>query len=197
MSLHDPKHLTADELDACLTENSSQLVTSHLATCPACAAMVEHDGRLVAALGTLPRFDVTPGFSDRVMARLVVAGIPAAVVPAGLSTPRSVAARRRALGAVLLAGGGIAAGFAWAGAHPADALRWSTPALQNAGHTLWLSLQTIVANATEQPWFSSIRDTLATPVSGLLALAVLAGAYAIGLMGLRRLMTEPTVNAIW
>jgi hypothetical protein len=58
-------------------------------------------------------------------------------------------------------------------------------------------LQTIVANATEQPWFSSVRDTLATPVSGLLALAVLAGAYAIGLMGLRRLMTEPTVNAIW
>lgn len=196
MSLHDPKHLTADKLDACLIENSSQLVTSHLATCPACAAMVEHDRRLVAALGTLPRFDVTPGFSDRVMARLVVAGIPAAVA-AGLGTPRSVAARRRALGAVLLAGGGIAAGFAWASANPADALRWSTPALQNAGHTLWLSLQAIVANATEQPWFSSVRDTLATPVSGLLALAVLAGAYAIGLMGLRRLMTEPTVNATW
>jgi hypothetical protein len=113
------------------------------------------------------------------------------------ATPRSVAARRRAIGALLVTGGGIAAGFAWAAAHPADALRWSAPALQDTGHALWLSLQTVVANATEQPWFSSLRDTVGTPVRGLLIVAAAAGAYAIALMGLRRLMTEPATDAGW
>jgi hypothetical protein len=92
---------------------------------------------------------------------------------------------------------GIVAGFVWAGAHPAETLRWSGPALQDAGHTLWLSLQAIVANATEQPWFASMRDTLATPARALAALAGIAGAYAIGLLGLRRLMNEPATNASW
>lgn len=196
MNPHDAKHLTADELDAFLTESSSHLVASHVATCLACAAMVERDRHLVGAMAALPYFTVPPGFSDRVMAQVAVASASVATA-VGISTPRSAAARRRALGAVLLAGGGIAAGFVWASAHPAAALRWSTPALQDAGHTLWVSLQTIVANATGQPWFSSVRDTLATPIRAFAATAGIAGAYAFGLMGLRRLMNEPETNASW
>ncbi len=195
MNAHDPKHLTADELDAFLTDSSSQLVASHLATCPACASMVEQDGRLIAMLRALPYFDASAGFSDRVMRGLAPRQAPAALpVP---TTPRSVAARRRAIGALLLAGGSMAAVFAWASAHPADALRWSAPAMQDTGHTLWLSLQTVVANATEQPWFSSLRDTMATPVRALFLVSAAAGAYAIALMGLRRLMTEPATDAGW
>jgi predicted anti-sigma-YlaC factor YlaD len=195
MNAHDPKHLTADELDAFLTDSSSHLVASHLATCPACATMVERDGRLIAMLAALPYFDASAGFSDRVL-RGITPRQALAAVPV-LATPRSVAARRRAIGALLVAGGGMAAGFAWASAHPADALRWSAPALQDTGHALWLSLQTVVANATEQPWLSSLRDAVSTPARALFATAAVAGAYAVGLMGLRRLMTEPATDAGW
>ena len=196
MHPHHPNHLTADELDACLTESSSQLVTSHLATCPACAAMVDADARLVAVLAALPYFDRCPA-SQAGSCRTSARRAQVAAVPAPATSGRALAARRRAIGAALLAGGGIAAGFVWAAAHPADALRWSTPALQNAGHTLWLSLQAVVANTTEQPWFASVRDTLATPSRALLVFAGVAGAYAIGLTGLRRLMTEPATHASW
>jgi hypothetical protein len=189
-------HLTTDELDAFLAERGSQTVTSHVATCPACAGMIESDRRLLAAMAALPQFFVAPQFADRVMARVAIASVPAVTV-AGLHTPRSLAARRRAIGAALVVSGGIAAAFVWASAHPAETLRWSTPAVENAGRTLWLSLQTVVANATEQPWFSSLRDTLATPLRALATTAGIAGAYALGLLGLRRLMNEPATNASW
>ena len=191
-------HLSTDELDEILATRGSERATSHVATCAECAALVHADRELIAALATLPSFAVAPDFADQVMARIDVA-VPVAAASPGLSsgTTRSLAARRRAIGALLLAGGGIAAGFFWASAHPADALRWSSPALENTGHTLWLSLQTLVANTTEQPWFASLRDTLATPLRGLLLVTGAAAAYAIGLVGLRRLMTEPATNASW
>jgi hypothetical protein len=189
-------HLTADELDDFLAEKCPQSITSHVATCPACASMVARDRQLLAAIAALPHFSVPTEFSDRVMAQVAVASVPVAVA-AGAPTPRSVAARRRALSAALVVSGAIVAGFFWAGAHPAETLRWSGPALQDAGHSLWLSLQAVVANATEQPWFASMRDTLGTPARALAALAGVAGAYAIGLVGFRRLMNEPATNASW
>src|ERR1700690_1251579 len=106
MNPHDPNHLTADELDAFLTDSSSQLVASHLATCTACADMVAQDKRLVAMLAALPYYDASIGFSDRVIRGLTPRQAPVAALPVG-DTPRAVAARRRALGALVLAGGGV------------------------------------------------------------------------------------------
>ena len=189
-------HLTADELDAFLTQSATSPLALHVATCPSCAEMVDWDGRLVRALGVLPYFDPATGFSDRVM-RGLTPRLAQVTLPATTATPRAAAARRRAFGALVLVGGGMAAGFAWASAHPGDAVRWSGPALQDAGHALWTSLQSVVASATDQPWFSSVRDTMATPMRALLALAAVAGAYAIALTGLRRLMTEPATDAGW
>lgn len=189
-------HLTADELDTFLTQGASPLLVSHLATCRDCATMVERDSRVVRSLAALPYFDPAPGFGDRVIHRLVPRTAPVAVAAAATS-PRAVAARRRAIGALVLAGSGLAAGFVWASVHPGEALRWSGPALHDAGHALWVSLQSVVANATDQPWFASVRDTLATPTRALLALAGTAAAYAIALTGLRRLMTEPATDAGW
>ncbi|MGH7523712.1 MAG: anti-sigma factor family protein [Gemmatimonadales bacterium] len=191
-------HLTAEELDALHAQRCPEPVASHLATCSDCAALVERDRRLISALAALPQFAVPVGFSDRVMACVM---IPAAalVTPASVdaTTPRSRAARHRAMGAAILATGAVGAACVWAGGHSAEALRWSAPAVQGAGHSLWLSLQTVVVNATGQPWFSSLRDTLATPVRALAVLAGLAGVYALGLLGLRRLLTEPATHASW
>jgi len=189
-------HLTADELDSFLTQSAPPLLVSHIATCTSCAQMVERDLRVVRALAILPHFDPKAGFSDSVMRGLVPHTAPAPVL-AATTSPRAVAARRRAIGAVVLAGGSLAAGFVWAAAHPEAALKWSGPALQDAGHALWVSLQSVVANTTDQPWFASVRDMFATPARALLALAGAAAAYAIALTGLRRLMTEPATNAGW
>ena len=196
MNPHDPQHLTADQLDAFLTENGAPDAVSHLATCTSCAEMVARDARVVAMLAALPYFDAAPGFGDRVLQGLTPRTVPALVQP-DLATPRAAAARKRAIGALVLLGGGIAATFVWASAHPTDALRWSAPALQDTGHALWVSLQNVVANATEQPWFATVRDSMATPARALFAVAGAAGAYAIALLGLRRLMTEPATDAGW
>ena len=190
-------HLTADELDSFLTKSAPPEAMSHLATCHECALMVERDLRVVRALAALPYFDAAPGLSDRVLRGLMPRQAPPVLVAATGTSPRALAARRRAIGALVLAGGGLAAGFVWAAAHPGEALKWSGPAVQGAGHALWVSLQSVVANATEQPWFASVRDAMATPARALLALAGTAAAYAIALTGLRRLMTEPATDAGW
>lgn len=196
MNSHDPQHLTTDQLDAFLTENRDPEAMSHLATCAACTEMVARDAYVVAMLAALPYFDAAPGFADRVLQGVTAKAAAVAPVPA-FATPRAAAARKRAVGALVLVGGGIAAGLIWASANPADALSWSAPALQDTGHALWVSLQTVVANAIEQPWFSSVRDAMATPARALLAVGVAAGAYAVALLGLRRLMTEPATDAGW
>jgi hypothetical protein len=190
------EHLTADQLDAILDEQTTAQVASHLATCADCSLMVTRDARLVRALSALPYFDAAPGFGDRVIGGLTPRAV-ALPAPVNVVTPRAVAARRRAIGAVVLASGGIAAGFIWAAAHPSDALSWSAPALRDAGHSLWVSLQSVVASATSQPWFASVRDALGTPTRALVTLAGTAGAYTVALVGLRRLMTEPAPDARW
>jgi hypothetical protein len=196
MNSPNSQHLTTDQLDAFLTESATPAALSHIATCALCATMVQLDRQVVQSLSTLPYFDTTPGFSDRVMQGLTPRLAPV-VITAAATSPRAVAARRRAIGLLVLATGGVAAGFVWAAWHPVDALRWSAPALQGVGHTLWLSLQSVVAHATEQPWFSSVRDATATPLRAFFALAGTAVAYAIALTGLRRLMTEPATDAAW
>ena len=189
----DSGHLTIDELDALIAGPSDDRTMSHLATCEVCSNLVARDRRLLAALAALPAFEPAAGFADRVMSRVTVRAAPVAETV----TPRAMAARRRAIGAGLVVTGAVAGGFVWAGAHPADALRWSAPALQQSGHTAWVWLQAAVANATEQPWFASLRSTLGMPVRSLAVLAGAAVAYAAALIGLRRLMMEPAADAHW
>ena len=99
-------HLTADELDSFLTQSAPPLLVSHIATCTSCAQMVERDLRVVRALAALPYFDPKAGFSDSVMRGLVprTAQVP---VLAAATSPRALAARRRTIGALVLAGGSL------------------------------------------------------------------------------------------
>lgn len=195
MSDPSPTHLTEDELDALLAGAGSPRVMSHLATCTSCAAMRELDTRLVAALGTLPMWEPAAGFSNRVMARVSIHPIVVAQ-PLPL-TARERSARRRGVVASLATLGALAAGFAWAVAHPAATLGWSTPALADAGQSLWVTLQAVTASTAEQPWFSSVRDTLTTPARAFPVLVGALGAYALALVGLSRLLTEPVSDARW
>ena len=190
-----PQHLTAEELDALLVGGGTARAMSHLATCPSCAALRELDGRVVAALTALPAFDPAADFSDRVMARVSIRPATSAL-PLG-RTVRERSARRRVIAASIAGGGAFAAGLAWAVANPAAALDWTAPTVTGAGTTLWITLQTIVANAAEQPWFGSVRDALGSPTRAFPVLLGVLGSYALALVGLRRLLTERTTDAGW
>jgi anti-sigma factor RsiW len=192
MNPHDPKHLTADELDAFLTDSTSHLVASHLATCSACAAMVEADGTLIAALSALPAFDPQPGFADRVLRQLDASPVAVPVV----ASPRSLAARRRARAGALVVTGSIAAGFTWAMTGSATALRWSASA-SASGHAVWVSLQSVANTLSAQSWTSPVRDVIATPGRAATASLAVAAAYGVLLTVLSRLMAEPTPDAGW
>lgn len=186
------QHLTADELDALLDGAGSARVTSHLETCATCLAMVEGDRRLVGALSALPALDPTPGFADRVMARVTIAPVvsPAAVVAA---TPRSIAARRRAFGGSLLAGTSLVAAFAWAIANPAAALNTVTPAFQG----LWASLQQLMTSGSAQSWSAQLVGAFGSPSKMLFALVAVSGLYVVALTGFHRLLTDPVPDANW
>lgn len=192
-------HLTADELDGLHDGLQTARITSHLATCADCRAMVTHDRLVLAALASLTQPGPGVGFADRVMAQVQVGRVAPAAAPSAVPaiTPRSVSARRRVLVAGGLTGAAVAGGFAWAALNPADALGLASPAWQQAGETLWTGVQAGVANLVEQPWFVPLRDMLATPVRAVPILLGAAGAYALALLGMRRLLTGPAPHAGW
>jgi len=196
MNGHDLQHLTADELDLLVAGVSAPRAMSHCETCPECHRLLELDPMVVHALSTATRPDPAPGFTDRVMARVTVGALP---TPATVSspTPRELAARRRVLVGSLLTGGVVAAGFVWAAANPAAAGKLATPALQDVGQSLWLWLQTVAANAVDQPWFGAARDAVGTPIRAIAVLGAVAGLYALTLTGLRHLLAEPASDAGW
>lgn len=190
-------HLSADELDALHEGSGSERATSHLATCVDCRALVASDIHLVAMLETLPTWEPGAGFAERVIAgldRSVAIELPAF---SDGDTARSRAARRRVLIGGALVGSAVAGGFAWAAFNPGAALDLATPALQDVGQTLWLSLRALTANAVEQPWFGAVRDTVASPARVVPALVAAGLAYAAALVGLRHLLTRPAADAGW
>ncbi len=196
MTAPDLLHLTADELDALLDGTAAERATSHLATCSSCLAMFELDRRLVTSLAALPSLSPSADFEQLVMSRVTVA--PALVpAPAAAPSPREMAARRRVAIGALLTGGSLVAGFAWAFANPAAALGAVVPALRQTGEALWVSMQTVASNATEQPWFGNVTDALGSPGKVLLAMAAVGALYVVVLTGFRRLLTDPAADARW
>ena len=148
-----------------------------------------------AGLSTLPTWDASPTLAARVLGRLTPATDRAVV--ASMPSDRERAARRRVIIAGLLTGGGVAAGFTWAVLNPAAAQGLAGPAVTEVSQALWLSLQGLVANTIEQPWFGTVRDALASPTRALPYLVGAGVAYALTLVGFRRLLTSPATDAGW
>jgi hypothetical protein len=190
-------HLTADELDALHEGQRLLRATSHLETCADCRALLESDAALISALEGLPTWDPSSEFLNRVMSQIERPILRPVVAVAGVPTPRERSARRRVLVASLLTSGLVTAGFAWAFVDPETAVGLVQPAFQQLTGSLWTSLQAMSANTVEQPWFTTFRDALATPTRAVPVLVAAAGAYAVALLGLRRLLTRPAADAGW
>jgi hypothetical protein len=198
MKVFAQHHLTADELDTLHEGAELDRVTSHLVTCDNCRAMVELDVRLLKALSALPQLDPSAGFLARVVDAVGLgAESPDQLLAATGESTRAREARRRVWVGGAVGGGLVTAGFAWAFANPDAAVGIALPAFSEMTDALWFSVQGVVANTVEQPWFGTMRDSLASPARALPVLAFVAAAYTVGLLSLRRLLTRPATNASW
>lgn len=177
-------HLTPDEVEA-VADDSAALAgprRRHLDTCSACAREVEESRRLSVALAALPAWTPSPGFAERVMARVTLPvpwhrRLAAAVrnrTAAGIGVAATVAA--------LLAGAGL-----WATQFPdlrplvlagwlagqAGDLLWS--AILAGGRTLYaLGLTDLAAALGADLTITSALAALATvALVGLGALSVM------------------------
>lgn len=89
-------HLEPEQLEACaecaLDEGEKAVVESHLVVCERCRTELEEWRTLFAALESLPAFEPSRGFADRVMARVTLAATPARTAATVRWLPRTTRA---------------------------------------------------------------------------------------------------------
>jgi hypothetical protein len=173
-------HLTAEDLDAFHSASLKTAAREHLEACAQCRALVEQDRALLAQLASLPTFEPSEGFSDRVMARVELPGRAPA---------RRFAPQRVALAATLLLA--LGASIGWSLLNRALLLAWVDSAAASLGRAIWMGVRIVATNLTEQAFLVSLRDALSSGGRAVLAGGVLLGAYGAALYGLRRLLAAP------
>ncbi len=182
-------HLSADELDAVHETALPADIRTHLADCAACFEMVRTDQDLVAALKRLPHLDPSPGFVDRVMARVV---IPAY----GIRTwPQRILASRRSLATAaswtVVIGGAMMASVLWSLANRDLLMGWGDQLLTEGTRLFWLGFRSTAAALTEQPWYQELRIIVTSPGRLAAVLAGLSVAFGSGVLAFRHLVAIP------
>jgi hypothetical protein len=186
-------HLTPDDLDALLVGSMSASVRTHLGECGPCRQLAATDRAVITVLERLPRFSPSPGFPDRVMARVTVAKASTRSI-LGLRVPtgrRGLVAA--AVSATLLAG--LTASVVWSLGNREVMAGWGQQTLALLSQWLWLGVQTLAANLTEQPWYGAVRTALDTPARLAAAGAVLLVTWSVGMLALKRLVALPSRSA--
>lgn len=185
-------HLTPDDLDALLVGSVNASVRTHLGECGSCRALAASDRVVVTRLERLPRFSPATGFPDRVMARVSVAGSPArSILGLALRLPTGRAARLAASVAfVLLAG--LATSIIWTLGNRDVLAAWGQQTMGLVDRWLWLGLQTLAANVTEQPWYESARAAVGSPARFAAASVAVVATWSAGMLALKRLVTAPS-----
>jgi hypothetical protein len=187
-------HLSSDDLDAWLAGTLAPAAEAHLAGCPTCQERAETERDIVALLAGLPLLSPTPGFADRVMARVHVPQVET-VGTLQLLRRRALATRRSmAIAASLLVVllGSMAGSVAWSVAHQAQLAALGSWFGAQAGQLAWVGVRTVASNFIEQPWFAGFRSLAASPGRLGLASVVALAVYLAGVMALRRLLALPT-----
>jgi hypothetical protein len=72
---------------------------------------------------------------------------------------------------------------------------WGQQTLALLSQWLWLGVQTLAANLTEQPWYGAVRTALDTPARLAAAGAVLLVTWSVGMLALKRLVALPSRSA--
>ena len=187
-------HLSADEIDACISGAPTAGVQRHLQQCRACLEQVQADREIADQIATLPLMGPTEGFAERVMASVTIPD-PFAIRSLQatrrriFATPRSFAA---AAGLLVVLFGSMTASIVWSLAHQETLAAIGSWLFAQGGQALWLGMQGLASNLIEQPWYGGLRSLAETPAR----LALISGfgtlTYLVGLLALRRLLAVPT-----
>jgi hypothetical protein len=193
MTRSSGSHLSADEIDACLSGVPTPEIQGHLEQCPLCFEQLKIDREIAEQISALPLLGPTNDFADRVMARVAIPD-PFAIRSLQatrrrlFSTPRSFAT---AAGLVLFLLGSMTGSVVWSLGHQETLASIGTWLSAQGGQALWLGIQGLASNLLEQPWYSGFKTLIQDP--GRLALFSALGSFAYlgGLLALRRLLAVP------
>jgi anti-sigma factor RsiW len=187
-------HLSADEFDACLSGVQTPEIQRHLDQCPECLEQLKTDREIAEQISTLPLMSPADGFTERVMARVIVPD-PFAIRSLQatqrrlFASPRSLAT---AAGFALLLLGSMLGSVVWSLGHQETLSSFGSWLFAQGGQALWLGLQGLASNLLEQPWYNGFKSLAQNPARLALFSGVASFAYLGGLLVLRRLLTVPT-----
>ncbi|MFL5473326.1 MAG: hypothetical protein ACJ8AM_13300 [Gemmatimonadales bacterium] len=194
MSRPPESHLSSDEIDAWLAGALGPAQQRHIEQCQLCLEQLRAEREIADQIAALPLLSPMPGFSDRVMASVIVPD-PFAIRSLQatrrrlFSTPKSFAT---AAGFALLLLGSMVGSVVWSLGHQETLAALGSWLFAQGGQAVWLGVQGLASNLLEQPWYDGLKSLADNP--GRLALFSALGsfAYLSGLIALRRLLAAPT-----
>ena len=187
-------HLSPDEIDACLSGVLAPEWQRHLDQCQTCLEQVRAEREIADQITALPLMSPTEGFTERVMA-LVVIPDPFAIRSFQatrrrlLATPRSLAV---AAGLVLFLLGSMTGSVIWSLTHQETLAAMGSWLFAQGAEAVWLGVQGLASNLIEQPWYSGFKSLAENPTRLAVVSAVGSLTYLGGVFAFRRLLAVPT-----
>jgi hypothetical protein len=187
-------HLTPDEIEACISGAPAPELQRHLDQCVMCLEQVRADRELAEQIAALPVMSPSEGFSDRVMAAVMIPD-PFAIRSLSATRRRLLASRRSvavAAGLVLALVGSMVGSVIWSLTNQETLVAIGSWLFAQGGEALWLGVQGLASNLIEQPWYTGLRSLVENPTRLAMVSALGSLAYLSGLLVLRRLLAAPT-----
>lgn len=194
MTRPSESHLSPDEIDAWLAGALAPALQRHAEQCQICLEQLRVEREIADQIAALPLLGPRPGFSDRVMASVIVPD-PFAIRSLQATrrrlfgTPKSVAL---AASLALLVLGSMAGSIVWSLSHQETLASLGSWLMTQGGQAAWFGVRSLASNFIEQPWYNSIRPLVENPGRLALVSAMASLVYLGGLVALRRLLALPT-----
>jgi hypothetical protein len=194
MTRPSQSHLSLDEIDAWLEGSLAPAQQRHVEHCQVCLEQLRVEREIADQIGALPLLSPTPGFSERVMASVIVPD-PFSIRSLQAARHRLFATPKRlalAASLTLLLVGSMAGSILWSLGHQQALLSLGSWLVAEGGQAVWFGIRGLTSNLIEQPWYSGARGLLQNPARLAMISATASLAYLGGLIALRRLLALPT-----
>jgi hypothetical protein len=194
MSRPPESHLSSDEIDAWLAGALGPAQQRHVEQCQLCLEQLRAEREIADQIAALPLLSPMPGFSDRVMASVIVPD-PFAIRSMQatrrrlFSTPKSIAL---AASLALLLVGSMAGSIVWSLNNQQTIASLGSWLMSQGEQVAWFGLRGLASNFIEQPWYNTARTLFENPGRLALLSAMASLAYLGGIVALRRLLALPT-----
>jgi hypothetical protein len=187
-------HLSLDEIDAWLAGSLAPAQQRHVEACQICLEQLRVEREIADQVAALPLLSPSAGFSDRVMASVVVPD-PFAIRSLQatrrrlFATPKSLAL---AASLTLLLIGSMTGSILWSLSHQQMLVSFGSWLMAQGGQAVWLGIRGVTSNLIEQPWYGEVRTLVENPGRLAMISAMSFLAYLGGVVALRRLLALPT-----